>query len=154
MTAISSSADSHRADDIMTSSSSSQASARHSPLGHDPEKQSLEKQASVDIDADDKFTVSMGRVVASSSCDSGDGPFQTVSSSAVIFSGSDNDRIRDGAADASGDATGPTFAGGQYRTYRRRWFGLVELALLNAIGSWNVSCCFFFFFFRRSLPFF
>ncbi|EGS19599.1 uncharacterized protein CTHT_0040780 [Thermochaetoides thermophila DSM 1495] len=121
----------------MTSSSSSQASARHSPLGHDPEKQSLEKQASVDIDADDKFTVSMGRVVASSSCDSGDGPFQTVSSSAVIFAGSDNDRIRDGAADASGDATGPTFAGGQYRTYRRRWFGLVELALLNAIGSWN-----------------
>ena len=129
----------------MTSSSSSpRTSARHSPLDHDPEKQSLEKKASVDIDADDKATVSMGRVVASSSCDSGDGLFQTVLSSAVIVAGSDNDRARDGAANASGDATDTTFAGtgGQYRTYRRRWFGLVELALLNAIGSWNVSFCF------------
>lgn len=27
----------------------------------------------------------------------------------------------------------------EYRTYRRRWFGLVQLTLLNIIVSWDVS---------------
>lgn len=27
----------------------------------------------------------------------------------------------------------------EYRTYRRRWFGLAQLTLLNIIVSWDVS---------------
>lgn len=26
----------------------------------------------------------------------------------------------------------------QYRTYKRRWFGLVQLALMNIVVSWDV----------------
>ena len=29
--------------------------------------------------------------------------------------------------------------GGEYKVYRRRWFGLVQLVLLNIIVSWDVS---------------
>lgn len=29
--------------------------------------------------------------------------------------------------------------GTQYRTYKRRWFGLVQLTLMNVIVSWDVS---------------
>ena len=27
----------------------------------------------------------------------------------------------------------------EYRTYKRRWFGLVQLTLMNIVVSWNVS---------------
>lgn len=27
-----------------------------------------------------------------------------------------------------------------YRTYKRRWFGLAQLVLLNIVVSWDVSC--------------
>lgn len=27
-----------------------------------------------------------------------------------------------------------------YRTYRRRWFGLVQIVLLNIVVSWDVRC--------------
>lgn len=30
-------------------------------------------------------------------------------------------------------------AAGQYKVYKRRWFGLVQLTLLNIIVSWDVS---------------
>lgn len=32
-----------------------------------------------------------------------------------------------------------TAAGGEYKVYKRRWFGLVQLTLLNIIVSWDVS---------------
>jgi len=32
----------------------------------------------------------------------------------------------------------------EYKVYKRRWFGLVQLALLNVIVSWDVSGCLFF----------
>ncbi len=41
----------------------------------------------------------------------------------------------DAAAEAGGDAV-------QYKVYKRRWFGLVQLALLNVIVSWDVSAVF------------
>lgn len=40
----------------------------------------------------------------------------------------------DGAAEETA-ATG----GGEYKVYKRRWFGLVQLVLLNIIVSWDVS---------------
>jgi MFS transporter, FLVCR family, MFS-domain-containing protein 7 len=53
-------------------------------------------------------------------------------------------RSRSGAADAAVDnvedgsvANGDSVAN---RTYRRRWFGLVQLTLMNIIVSWDVSC--------------
>jgi hypothetical protein len=27
-----------------------------------------------------------------------------------------------------------------YKTYRRRWFGLLQLILLNIVVSWDVCC--------------
>lgn len=38
-------------------------------------------------------------------------------------------------ADMSVSATAPT----EYRTYKRRWFGLVQLVLMNIVVSWCVS---------------
>ena len=29
----------------------------------------------------------------------------------------------------------------EYRVYKRRWFGLIQLVLLNIIISWDVSTC-------------
>lgn len=29
---------------------------------------------------------------------------------------------------------------GEYKVYKRRWFGLLQLTLLNIIVSWDVSC--------------
>jgi hypothetical protein len=44
-------------------------------------------------------------------------------------------------ADADADADGSVAEGGthEYRTYKRRWFGLVQLTLMNIIVSWDVS---------------
>lgn len=36
-------------------------------------------------------------------------------------------------------ADGVEVAGAQYRTYKRRWFGLVQLTLMNVMVSWDVS---------------
>lgn len=48
----------------------------------------------------------------------------------------------DGDGDGVGDGVDMSAArgGGYYRTYKRRWFGLVQLTLLNIIVSWDVSC--------------
>ena len=44
----------------------------------------------------------------------------------------------DGTTDAGdGDAHVPPL--GEYMVYKRRWFGLVQLILLNMITSWDVS---------------
>lgn len=37
-----------------------------------------------------------------------------------------------GDGDGDGDGTG-------YKVYKRRWFGLIELTLLNIVVSWDVS---------------
>ena len=50
----------------------------------------------------------------------------------------------------NGDGTSPTDAGrtvgirgtGHYKTYKRRWFGLLQLVLLNVVVSWDVSTVF------------
>lgn len=49
---------------------------------------------------------------------------------------------------AGGDDNGSVMEGTatEYRTYKRRWFGLAQLTLLNVIVSWDVSvfsCCLF-----------
>lgn len=46
-----------------------------------------------------------------------------------------HDRPGDGEATAS-VADGQTH---EYRTYKRRWFGLVQLTLMNIVVSWGVS---------------
>lgn len=35
-----------------------------------------------------------------------------------------------------------TNEGQKYRAYKRRWFGLIQLVLLNIVVSWDVSCFF------------
>lgn len=41
---------------------------------------------------------------------------------------------------SNGDIPERTVSGGvQYKVYKRRWFGLVQLVLLNIIVSWDVS---------------
>ena len=49
-----------------------------------------------------------------------------------------HDRTAEG--DEDGDGTGSVNAGvsTEYRTYKRRWFGFVQLTLLNIIVSWDV----------------
>jgi len=47
-----------------------------------------------------------------------------------------------GRGNASADGLGQTRSGGMvYKVYKRRWFGLVQLVLLNIIVSWDVSTC-------------
>ena len=51
-------------------------------------------------------------------------------------------RTGSGAADPGADqnaSTAGTPGAVEYRVYKRRWFGLVQLALLNIIVSWDVS---------------
>lgn len=45
----------------------------------------------------------------------------------------------DGVPNANGDAA---YGATTYKVYKRRWFGLFQLALLNIIVSWDVSNCF------------
>jgi len=54
------------------------------------------------------------------------------------------------AADAGEGGTMPGTT--EYRVYKRRWFGLVQLTLLNIIVSWDVSLALVFFFFRFVRP--
>jgi hypothetical protein len=44
--------------------------------------------------------------------------------------------------DASVERTLRT-GGGEFKVYKRRWFGVVQLVLLNTIVSWDVSVCVF-----------
>jgi hypothetical protein len=63
-----------------------------------------------------------------------------------------NDRLlseEDGAGEGARNAEGGANANGApghgattYKVYKRRWFGLFQLALLNIIVSWDVSHCF------------
>ncbi len=46
--------------------------------------------------------------------------------------------VEGGAAAANGVIA---HGGATYKVYRRRWFGLFQLALLNIIVSWDVSSC-------------
>jgi hypothetical protein len=58
---------------------------------------------------------------------------------------SEEDGAREGARGVEGgpDANGDAAHGATtYKVYKRRWFGLVQLALLNIIVSWDVSVCF------------
>lgn len=43
---------------------------------------------------------------------------------------------------SEGEAIGNAQPPGQsvYRVYKRRWFGLLQLVLLNIMISWNVCC--------------
>lgn len=49
-------------------------------------------------------------------------------------------------AGAPSPAAGEEEWSGQYRVYRRRWFGLLQLTLMNTITSWDVSFPFSFMF--------
>ena len=66
-----------------------------------------------------------------------------VTSNDGLLSGEDGTgegaRGAEGGPNANGDAAhGAT----TYKVYKRRWFGLFQLALLNIIVSWDVSDCF------------
>jgi hypothetical protein len=57
---------------------------------------------------------------------------------------SEEDGARAGSRGAAGDHTAngaPGDGGNSYKVYKRRWFGLFQLALLNIIVSWDVSNC-------------
>jgi len=45
-----------------------------------------------------------------------------------------------GDGNDGGEGVERTASGGEYKVYKRRWFGLVQLVLLNIIVSWDVSC--------------
>ena len=50
--------------------------------------------------------------------------------------------LRGGAQEGGNNSTGAAdVVGGRvYKVYKRRWFGLIQLVLLNIIVSWDVSC--------------
>jgi hypothetical protein len=45
------------------------------------------------------------------------------------------------AGSARADVAEQTPLHAEYRVYKRRFFGLFQLVLLNIIVSWDVSCC-------------
>lgn len=62
--------------------------------------------------------------------------------------GSRDYTLRERPTNGSGDGDGvvessESVANGaattQYRTYKRRWFGLIQLTLMNIVVSWDVS---------------
>ena len=58
----------------------------------------------------------------------------------IEYSGSSGDEI---ANNHKGPVQEDTIvAGAQYKTYRRKWFGLLQLVLLNIIVSWDVGMFF------------
>jgi FLVCR family MFS transporter 7 len=82
---------------------------------------------------------------------SGDGPDRIGEVEALHEVRSDDELLGDdergptmqpgGAQEGGNNSTGAADAmGGRvYKVYKRRWFGLVQLALLNIIVSWDVS---------------
>lgn len=44
-----------------------------------------------------------------------------------------------GAMEADGDGSVANGTSTEYRTYKRRWIGLVTLTLMNIVISWDVS---------------
>ncbi|KAK8045239.1 Major facilitator superfamily domain-containing protein 7 [Apiospora rasikravindrae] len=61
---------------------------------------------------------------------------QETNQSFYVADGGDADAMVAPANDLNGDG-GSIRAGVVYRTYKRRWFGLVQLTLLNIIVSWD-----------------
>lgn len=54
--------------------------------------------------------------------------------------------LGDGGGDGDADGTAGDVAPGrrvEYKVYKRRWFGLLQLTLLNVIVSWDVSISLF-----------
>ena len=67
----------------------------------------------------------------------------------VIAPSEDKSRINLGEADGvelaerktdGTEGEGVVGEGRVYKTYKRRWFGLVQLVLLNIVVSWDVRC--------------
>ncbi|MBE3050277.1 hypothetical protein IMZ48_48825 [Candidatus Bathyarchaeota archaeon] len=54
--------------------------------------------------------------------------------------GEGQDGVEAGRNESAGEAALEETAPGEtvYRTYKRRWFGLVQLVLLNVVVSWDV----------------
>jgi hypothetical protein len=69
--------------------------------------------------------------------------------------GSQDYTLRETSIRGSGsdDVVAPTASADsvQYRTYKRRWFGLVQLALMNIVVSWGVSTATFAFLLQPSI---
>lgn len=57
--------------------------------------------------------------------------------------GSRDFTLQERATDTNGSGSGDANEDGalmpEYRTYKRRWFGLAQLTLMNIIVSWDVS---------------
>ena len=89
------------------------------------------KRSSGDAIAIEMETVTPGQSHAPLGCASGSGVAEAT-----------------GAGLGSDGAAAEAAAGVQYKVYKRRWFGLVQLTLLNIIVSWDVSSLFFSLVFR------
>jgi hypothetical protein len=50
------------------------------------------------------------------------------------------DRNREVDGDAPRGGAGDVAPGGVYKVYKRRWFGLIQLVLLNIIGTFEMRC--------------
>jgi hypothetical protein len=83
--------------------------------------------------------------------DSGDGPrgigevdaLHEVRSDDELLGEEGNSAPHDAGTQGAGNNgadTGDAQGGRVYKVYKRRWFGLVQLVLLNIIVSWDVSC--------------
>lgn len=92
---------------------------------------------SITTSADEKSPLSMGATQSSAWKEIQDGEHNGTQRSNIELS----DRNLDGDADASRSHGTPAGALGEttYKVYKRRWFGLVQLTLLNIIISWDVS---------------
>ena len=83
--------------------------------------------------------------------DDGGGPLEQVRSNEVLLgdeelAGHTVRRSRDGGIQGDDERGGITGDSGPivWKVYKRRWFGLTQLVLLNVVVSWDVSSCGFF----------
>jgi hypothetical protein len=72
------------------------------------------------------------------STQTGVGEVEVLSSDSARATMGGHDTGHDGGRDASADLEGD-LGQREYRVYKRRWFGLVQIVLLNILVSWDVS---------------
>jgi FLVCR family MFS transporter 7 len=70
---------------------------------------------------------------------------------AVRIRDEDDEEVREGEASTARDEEGArarrpwarkrkSYSHAHFKVYKRRWFGLAQLVLLNVVVSWDVSC--------------
>ncbi|KAK8069670.1 hypothetical protein PG994_006286 [Apiospora phragmitis] len=101
------------------------SSSKHSDMAPTPTTAAAHQRTDTDCTVDSRADGDMK-----------DGGIKQKTSQTFLVNGGDADAAVATANDLDGD-DGSIRAGVVYRTYKRRWFGLVQLTLLNIIVSWD-----------------